>query len=302
MLSTEAFNALLKTLEEPPPHVDVRASRPPSRTSCRSRSCRAASATTSSWCRRARIVAAPRHGSSTPEKLDVEPGALSLVVRESGGSVRDALSLCDQVIAYVGDGTITEAHVAEVLGVADRALTRALGPRARGGRRRRRARRGRVGDRARRRRGPARARDRALPARPLGAAGRAGSGRELIDASDEERAELRARGRQLERSRVHADVRSHAAVLRRARQDAAAAARARLRADRRRDDRAARAARRSDRAAGRARGAARAAAAARGGGCGARPAVARARCRIAARRRRRRRRAPPMPAPASAPA
>jgi DNA polymerase-3 subunit gamma/tau len=40
--------------------------------------------------------------------------------------VRDALSLCDQIISYVGDATITEAHVAEVLGVADRSLTRTL--------------------------------------------------------------------------------------------------------------------------------------------------------------------------------
>src|SRR6185369_11153031 len=43
-----------------------------------------------------------------------------------GGSVRDALSLCDQIISYVGAATITEAHVAEVLGVADRTLTRGL--------------------------------------------------------------------------------------------------------------------------------------------------------------------------------
>ncbi|HET9990011.1 MAG TPA: hypothetical protein VFQ65_15880, partial [Kofleriaceae bacterium] len=43
-----------------------------------------------------------------------------------GGSVRDALSLCDQIISYVGDAKITENHVAEVLGVADRSLTRTL--------------------------------------------------------------------------------------------------------------------------------------------------------------------------------
>src|SRR5262249_48067723 len=60
------------------------------------------------------------------EQLAIEPGAISLVVRESGGSVRDALSLCDQLISYVGDAAITERHVAEVLGVADRSLTRTL--------------------------------------------------------------------------------------------------------------------------------------------------------------------------------
>jgi len=60
------------------------------------------------------------------ENLAIEPGAISLLVRESGGSVRDALSLCDQIISYVGDAKITEQHVAEVLGVADRSLTRTL--------------------------------------------------------------------------------------------------------------------------------------------------------------------------------
>src|SRR5207237_6536077 len=60
------------------------------------------------------------------EQLGVEAGAISLLVRESGGSVRDALSLSDQLISYVGAATITERHVAEVLGVADRALTRTL--------------------------------------------------------------------------------------------------------------------------------------------------------------------------------
>src|SRR6185503_4875279 len=63
------------------------------------------------------------------EKLSIDAGsagAISLVVRESGGSVRDALSLCDQIISYVGDVTMTERHVAEVLGVADRSLTRTL--------------------------------------------------------------------------------------------------------------------------------------------------------------------------------
>src|ERR1051325_1120492 len=124
MLTTEAFNALLKTLEEPPPHVTfVLATTEPHKLPN----------TILSRCQRYdfKLVPASRlaqHLTSifAKEQLSIEPGAVSLIVRESGGSVRDALSLCDQIISYVGDATITEAHVAEVLGVADRSLTRTL--------------------------------------------------------------------------------------------------------------------------------------------------------------------------------
>jgi DNA polymerase-3 subunit gamma/tau len=124
MLTTEAFNALLKTLEEPPPHVTfVLATTEPHKLPN----------TILSRCQRYdfKLVPASRlaqHLTSIfkQEKLAIEPGAVSLLVRESGGSVRDALSLCDQIISYVGDAKITEAHVAEVLGVADRSLTRTL--------------------------------------------------------------------------------------------------------------------------------------------------------------------------------
>jgi DNA polymerase-3 subunit gamma/tau len=124
MLTTEAFNALLKTLEEPPPHVTfVLATTEPHKLPN----------TILSRCQRYdfKLVPASRlaqHLSAIfkKEKLKIEAGAVSLIVRESGGSVRDALSLCDQIISYVGDATITEAHVAEVLGVADRSLTRTL--------------------------------------------------------------------------------------------------------------------------------------------------------------------------------
>ncbi len=119
MLTTEAFNALLKTLEEPPPHVTfVLATTEPHKLPN----------TILSRCQRYdfKLVPAPRlaqHLTSifVREQLTIEPGAISLVVRESGGSVRDALSLCDQLISYVGAEAITE-H----LGVADRALTRTL--------------------------------------------------------------------------------------------------------------------------------------------------------------------------------
>ena len=124
MLTTEAFNALLKTLEEPPPHVTfVLATTEPHKLPN----------TILSRCQRYdfKLVPASRlaqHLTSifAKEQLAIEPGAVSLLVRESGGSVRDALSLCDQIISYVGAATITEQHVAEVLGVADRSLTRTL--------------------------------------------------------------------------------------------------------------------------------------------------------------------------------
>jgi DNA polymerase-3 subunit gamma/tau len=125
MLTTEAFNALLKTLEEPPPHVTfVLATTEPHKLPN----------TILSRCQRYdfKLVSAARlaqHLSNifVQEHLAIEPGAVSLIVRESGGSVRDALSLCDQLISYVGDANaMTERHVAEVLGVADRSLTRTL--------------------------------------------------------------------------------------------------------------------------------------------------------------------------------
>jgi DNA polymerase III subunit gamma/tau len=124
MLTTEAFNALLKTLEEPPPHVTfVLATTEPHKLPN----------TILSRCQRYdfKLVPATRLAQHLTaifarENITVAPGAVSLIVRESGGSVRDSLSLSDQVISYVGEATITEAHVAEVLGVADRALTRTL--------------------------------------------------------------------------------------------------------------------------------------------------------------------------------
>ncbi len=124
MLTAEAFNALLKTLEEPPPHVTfVLATTEPHKLPN----------TILSRCQRYdfKLVASSRLASHLAsiferEKLRVDAAAVSLLVRESGGSVRDALSLCDQIISYVGESAIDEHHVAEVLGVADRALTHAL--------------------------------------------------------------------------------------------------------------------------------------------------------------------------------
>lgn len=124
MLTAEAFNALLKTLEEPPPHVTfVLATTEPHKIPN----------TILSRCQRydfklvpmARLV---KHLATIfeAENLAAEPGALALIAREGGGSVRDALSLADQVISYLGADKIDEAGCAEVLGVADRGLTRQL--------------------------------------------------------------------------------------------------------------------------------------------------------------------------------
>jgi DNA polymerase-3 subunit gamma/tau len=124
MLTTEAFNALLKTLEEPPPHVTfVLATTEPHKLPN----------TILSRCQRYDFKLVPssrlaQHLTSIfkQEELAIDAGAIGLLVRESGGSVRDALSLSDQIISYVGNARITEQHVAEVLGVADRTLTRTL--------------------------------------------------------------------------------------------------------------------------------------------------------------------------------
>ena len=120
MLSGPAFNALLKTLEEPPPHVvfvlaTTEAHKIP--------------ITILSRCQRydfklvptARIV---EHLAKlvAAEGLSVHQDALSLLARQAAGSVRDALSLLDQVIAFVGQESITRELAAETLGVADRRL------------------------------------------------------------------------------------------------------------------------------------------------------------------------------------
>src|SRR6185369_3082731 len=118
MLSTSAFNALLKTLEEPPPHVvfifaTTEAHKIPT--------------TILSRCQRydfkliptARLTAHLESILAT-ESIATEPEAVRLVARQAAGSVRDSLSLLDQVIAYVGNQKLILDVVSEVLGVADR--------------------------------------------------------------------------------------------------------------------------------------------------------------------------------------
>jgi DNA polymerase III subunit gamma/tau len=124
MLSVAAFNALLKTLEEPPPHVTFIFA---------TTEVHKIPVTILSRCQRYdfKLVPSPRLGAHvqrilTDEKIAVDAGALRLIVREAGGSVRDALSLTDQVVAYADGQALTESMVAEVLGVADRGLLRDL--------------------------------------------------------------------------------------------------------------------------------------------------------------------------------
>ncbi len=120
MLSTSAFNALLKTLEEPPAHVvfifaTTEVHKIP--------------ATIMSRCQRydfklltTAALTAHLGRILDAEKIAYEPDAVRLVAREAAGSVRDSLSLLDQVVAYVGSDTLTRQRVADVLGVADRRL------------------------------------------------------------------------------------------------------------------------------------------------------------------------------------
>ena len=116
MLTREAFNALLKTLEEPPPHVVfVMATTEPGKIP----------ETITSRCQRFdfhRISSGDLEGRlrqiSEVEGFEIETGALKLVAARADGSMRDAVSLLDQLIS-VGAGKITVDDVARVLGIPD---------------------------------------------------------------------------------------------------------------------------------------------------------------------------------------
>ena len=117
MLSKDAFNALLKTLEEPPRARRVRASRRPSRTRSCPRSSRAASASTSG-----RIpLDAIRKRLADIAKLEgfaLDERAEFAIAKKADGSLRDALSLLDQVVAFGGD-SIDLATLRRLIGVPD---------------------------------------------------------------------------------------------------------------------------------------------------------------------------------------
>jgi DNA polymerase III subunit gamma/tau len=119
MLTNNAFNALLKTLEEPPPHIKfIFATTEPHKVPI----------TILSRCQRfdfkrialPRIVARLRY-IVDQEKVEVSDEALAVVARKGDGSMRDALSTLDQVLAFCGN-TVGDADVAALLGVVDRRL------------------------------------------------------------------------------------------------------------------------------------------------------------------------------------
>ncbi|UXM95336.1 DNA polymerase III subunit gamma/tau [Bartonella sp. HY329] len=118
MLSTQAFNGLLKTLEEPPPHVKFIFA---------TTEIRKVPITVLSRCQRfdlRRIDSATltQHLQkiSAAENIAVDSEALAMIARAGEGSVRDALSILDQAIAH-GAGSVHIEAVRSMLGLADRA-------------------------------------------------------------------------------------------------------------------------------------------------------------------------------------
>lgn len=117
MLSTSSFNALLKTLEEPPPHVKfLFATTDPQKLPV----------TILSRClqfnlRRLDIAQISGHLANIlqQESIEFEADALTEIARAADGSMRDALSLLDQAISF-GAGSVTNAHVDEMLGSISR--------------------------------------------------------------------------------------------------------------------------------------------------------------------------------------
>ncbi len=116
MLSNQAFNALLKTLEEPPPHAKFVFA---------TTEIREVPITVLSRCQRfdLRRVEADRlvthlEGVLAKENVAAEPEALALIARAAEGSVRDSLSLLDQAISHAA-GAVRADDVRQMLGLAD---------------------------------------------------------------------------------------------------------------------------------------------------------------------------------------
>lgn len=117
MLTKHSFNALLKTLEEPPPHVKfLLATTDPQKLLV----------TVLSRCLQfnlkrltPQLIREHLAYLCGEEGIEVEAPALGMIARAADGSVRDALSLLDQAIAFCG-GTITEALTSDMLGTVDR--------------------------------------------------------------------------------------------------------------------------------------------------------------------------------------
>jgi DNA polymerase III subunit gamma/tau len=118
MLSRNAFNALLKTLEEPPPHVKFVFA---------TTEIRKVPVTILSRCQRfdlrrleAGLLVDHLRKILKLESVAADDEALAMIARAAEGSVRDALSLLDQAIAY-GEGRVEAAQVQTMLGLSDRA-------------------------------------------------------------------------------------------------------------------------------------------------------------------------------------
>lgn len=118
MVTTNAFNALLKTLEEPPPHVEFIFA---------TTEIRKVPVTILSRCQRfdlrrieTEVLIAHLANIAGQEKVEIEPAALALIARAAEGSVRDALSLLDQAIAHEEGHAIRADSVRDMLGLADR--------------------------------------------------------------------------------------------------------------------------------------------------------------------------------------
>lgn len=119
MLSKHAFNAVLKTLEEPPEHVKFIFA---------TTEIRKVPVTVLSRCqrfdlRRVDMDVLSEHFANIAkkEKATVDDEALKLISRAADGSVRDGLSLLDQAIAH-GDGKVTAEQIRNMIGLADRAV------------------------------------------------------------------------------------------------------------------------------------------------------------------------------------
>ena len=117
MLSGAAFNALLKTLEEPPPHAKFVFA---------TTEIRKVPVTVLSRCQRfdlrrvdAALLVQHLQSIAAKEAIQGEPEALALIARAAEGSVRDALSLFDQAIAHAA-GPVRAEDVRQMLGLADR--------------------------------------------------------------------------------------------------------------------------------------------------------------------------------------
>src|SRR5689334_1288030 len=117
MLSGAAFNALLKTLEEPPPHAKFIFA---------TTEIRKVPVTVLSRCQRfdlrrvdAALLVDHLQGIAAKEKAEIEPAALALIARAAEGSVRDSLSLLDQAMAHAA-GPVRAEDVRQMLGLADR--------------------------------------------------------------------------------------------------------------------------------------------------------------------------------------